>query len=162
MAAKPVREGGSSLMTMLVAVLLLTLIGAGSGIAVGMLLREAPASSAPVAASAVSTAPPAPLHAAEDGVLVAMPAVLTNLAEPKTTWVRLEGVLLTNQKTDDSPDILANQASENVMSYLHSVKLSQIEGASGLLALREDLNDLVRTLSKGQVREVMIHTLVLE
>jgi len=150
-------------MMMLVAVLLLTLIGAGSGVAVGMLLQDAPNSQVAAGASAAPVTPPAPaLHATDDAVLVAMPAVLTNLAEPKTTWVRLEGVLLTGKQTQDPADVLANQASENVMTYLHSVKLNEIEGASGLLALREDLNDLVRTLSKGQVREVMIHTLVLE
>jgi flagellar FliL protein len=42
------------------------------------------------------------------------------------------------------------------------VTLRQLEGASGYQHLREDLNDRVRMRSSGNVRDLIIQTLVIE
>jgi flagellar protein FliL len=163
-----------------IVVLLLTLIGAGTGFSVGSMLgspQPAPGINAQTAghtqpdaakeAHGSETAPMAaePLQAADEPAemtIVAFPPILTNLAEPKETWVRLEGSLLMKTETDVAHDLLAERADENLVTFLRTVKLKDIEGPSGFLHFREDLNDLVSQLSEGQVKEVIIHSMVLE
>ena len=43
-----------------------------------------------------------------------------------------------------------------------TVTLRQIEGASGLQHLREDLNERVALRTKGQVRELIVEMLVVQ
>ena len=90
------------------------------------------------------------------------PPVLTSLAEPKGVWIRIEGSMLILAETEDKPEVLVEQAGAQLLAYLRTVKLAQIEGPSGLLHMREDMNDVVSTLSRGQVREVLIHAMVVE
>ena len=45
---------------------------------------------------------------------------------------------------------------------MRTVPLAQLEGPSGFLHLREDLNDRARIRSGGKVRELVVHALVLE
>ena len=60
------------------------------------------------------------------------------------------------------PELLAEEAGEQILTYLRSVRLSQLETASGILALRDDLDETVQVLSGGEVRSVLIHGLVVE
>jgi flagellar FliL protein len=50
----------------------------------------------------------------------------------------------------------------DILGYLRTIRLSQIEGASGFLAFRDDLDDLVKTASRGDVRKFLIKSLVVE
>ena len=58
--------------------------------------------------------------------------------------------------------MLAAQIAEDIVAYLRTVSLAQIEGASGFQHLREDLNDRVRVRSGGKVRDLVIQSLVVE
>ncbi len=60
------------------------------------------------------------------------------------------------------PNALLGEITEDIIAYLRTVPMSDLEGPSGFLHLREDLNDRVRIRSGGKVREVVIQTLVLE
>lgn len=177
--------GRNSMAMAAVIVLLLSLVGAGAGFAVGALL--APATPPPVA----TVSPPAPVAATGKSgektaaapsadaagqeaetpfvaevqvpmIILQLPPLLTNLAEPKETWVRFEGALLLKKETDDPSAILVEHAGEQILTFLRSVKLAQLAGPSGFLNLRDDLNDTVSAGSHGQVKEVLIHTMVLE
>ena len=90
------------------------------------------------------------------------PPVLTTLAAPKGIWIRIEGSLLLAKETEDNPEILVEKAGTQILTYLRTARLAQIEGPSGFLHLREDLNNTVSALSGGQVREVLVHTMVVE
>jgi flagellar FliL protein len=48
------------------------------------------------------------------------------------------------------------------LTYLRTLRLDQLEGPSGILGLRDDLNATVMALSNGEVRGVLIHGLVVE
>lgn len=188
--AEPKKKGSRGTMVFVIVLLLLTLIGAGSGLAVGLLLQrdapetsaatEAPATTAEAAApeakaaehsppegEQTAEAAPAP-EAAEEVVdlhslkIIPFPPVLTTLAEPKGKWIRVEGSILSRRDSDVPPEIQAEKAGEQILAYLRSVRLDQLEGPSGLLGLRDDLNETVRALSNGEVREVIIHGLIVE
>ncbi|MCB1378751.1 MAG: flagellar basal body-associated FliL family protein [Alphaproteobacteria bacterium] len=66
------------------------------------------------------------------------------------------------EETDESAEVLVEKAATQVLAYLRTTGLRQIEGPSGLLYLRQDLNDVIAALSGGQIREVLIHSLVVE
>lgn len=195
MAAAPAlsgpAQGKSSPMMFIVVVLLLSLVGAGTGFAVGALLGkpagEAPP--APVAGNSPATektgekaAEKAVAHGAAKSesedvpphgfappvepdvpmAVVPLAPMITNLASPDGAWVRVEGSLLAVQDSKEKPEVLAEKMTGDILGYLRTIRLSQIEGASGFLAFRDDLDDLVKTASGGDVRKFLIKSLVVE
>lgn len=181
--AEASKRNNHDLMNTLVVFVLLTLTGAGVGFAVGTLLGEIEVTAGSEEASGGNTDKEnaqhgatgdgksdqdMPLDGAEeeqslDGLkIIPFPAVLTTLAEPKGKWIRLEGSILMRPSGDKPPELLAEEAGAQILTYLRSVKLSQLESASGALGLRDDLDDTVRSLSGGAVRRILIHGLVVE
>ena len=148
-----------------IAVLVLTLAGAGAGGAVGALLAQAKPEPAVPVATAAAPGEAAAKTVEPDAIdLVVRPLapIVTNLAAPAGTWVRLEGSLLMAKETEENADVLAERAAQQIVTFLRTVQLSHIEGASGFLHLREDLNDVVSVLTAGQIREVVIRSMIVE
>lgn len=171
--AKPAKKGK---MLDIVVILLLTLVAAGAGLGVGILAKgEAPkvqTAAAPdpkkadepaVGEGDVETPPEVGLKEDFTGLKIfPFPPVLTTLVEPKGKWIRVEGSILISPEADQQPEILAEKSGEQILTYLRSLRLDQLEGPSGLLAIRGDLNETVLTLSGGQVKGVLIHGIVVE
>lgn len=88
--------------------------------------------------------------------------VLTNLSEPKNVWIRIEGSILSRKESEVPSGVLAAQAGQQVLAYLRTIKLSEIEGASGLQHVNEDLNEVMRTFSRGEVRQFLISGFIVE
>lgn len=186
-------------MTFIVIVLLLTLVGAGTGFAVGSLIQSGAGQEGGIAATDAvkpgTTAKPeagpkdthsppaggqgtseadgeaAPGGEEEEAIevidplslrTVPFPPVLTTLAEPKGKWIRLEGSILITTEAEDSPEVLAERSGEQILTYLRSLRLGQLEGPAGVLGLREDLTEMLQVLSKGQVKGILINGLVVE
>jgi flagellar FliL protein len=176
--AKAGKTGKGEVLTTVVVVLLLTLVGAGVGFAIGTLLGDGMPDTPSEGIAAEETSKAAPDdHGQEQTIEVAaedekvpleelrvlpFPPVLTTLAEPKGKWIRLEGSLLARSGGENPPERLAEEAGEQILTYLRSVKLSQLESASGILGLRDDLDETLRALSDGDVQGVLIHGLVVE
>jgi len=95
------------------------------------------------------------------GVLDLQP-IVTNLAAPPDVWVRVEGALLFEGKTLPHGEALAGQISADLLAFMRTQTLQQLQGVSGLQHLRQDLNERVATRSQGQVREFIIKTLVIQ
>jgi len=191
------------LMMTAIVILLLTLMGAGVGFAVGVFLK--PGDSTETAGAQVadgSQDPQSPGVQAEgkeadaphdkaghgsesaeggdaeaestdvsgeeekilpnDLAVVSFSPVLTTLRSPKNKWIRLEGSILVNPSAEIPHEQLSERAGEQILSYLRTADLAQIEGPSGFLALRNDLNETLRTLSNGDVQGLLIHGLVVE
>lgn len=94
--------------------------------------------------------------------VVPLPPVLTTLTEPKGTWIRLEGAALTLSRTDMEPELLAEKTGEQILSYLRTLRLADLETPSGFLGVRDDLNENIKVMSGGQVRGILIHGLIVE
>jgi flagellar FliL protein len=58
--------------------------------------------------------------------------------------------------------VLAGEIAEDILAYLRTLSLEQIEGPTGLLHLHEDLNDRVAIRSDDLVEELIIETLVVQ
>src|SRR5262249_19052724 len=114
--------------------------------------------------------PPPKVEAAADGrkarypdkiTLFALTPIVTNLASPERTWIRIEASLVLDGDGVDAKG-LAAAVTDDTGAYLRTLSLPLIEGSSGLLHFREDLNDRVRIRSSGKVRDLIIHSLIVE
>jgi flagellar protein FliL len=164
-AELPAPEEGSkksrSLLKLIAAMLLLTLVAAGMGGGLGIKLADQ-VEDAVKAKESAEEKPAALLNYTGPTHLKLLAPIVTNLAEPRDTWIRLEASIVFDDEAIASDDVLAGQITEDFLAYLRTVGLSQVDGPSGLQHLREDLTDRARTRSDGRVREVVIQTLVFQ
>jgi flagellar FliL protein len=91
-----------------------------------------------------------------------LPPIVTNLASPERTWIRLEASLVVDGDQTAEANVLVAQIAEDIVAFLRTVALVQIQGASGFQHLREDLNDRVRVRSGGKVRDLVIQSMIVE
>ena len=139
----------------------LTLVAAGSGTLLGFHLVGSVESA--MKNKVEEDAPPPPEARYATGTsLLKVPAVIANLASPEDVWVRVEASIIIAGEEIASPDVLAGEIAEDILAFLRTASLEQIEGPSGLLHLKEDLNDRVAIRSHDQVHELIIETLVVQ
>jgi flagellar FliL protein len=97
-----------------------------------------------------------------DMVLHPVKPVIANLASPSDTWVRLETSIIFKNGAIDNPEVTAAEVGQDILAYVRTAKLAQLEGPSALQHLREDLNERVRLRTDNQVSELLIQTLVVQ
>lgn len=86
--------------------------------------------------------------------------ITTNLAAPSDTWLRLELSVVLDQPSQDT--MLAETIHQDLLAFMRTVKLHQIEGASGFQHLKADLLERASIRSDGHVQAVLIRTLLFE
>lgn len=151
----------ASLVQAIGAFAVLTLIAAGSGTFLGFHLVGSVESA--MKSKAAESQPLVVESRYPTGTSVhSVPPVVANLASPEDVWVRLEASIIVADEEVASPDVLAGEIAEDILAYLRTLSLGQIEGPSGLLHLHEDLNDRVTIRSNDRVRELVIETLVVQ
>jgi len=91
-----------------------------------------------------------------------LPPIVTNLGAPQDTWVRLEGSIIFDPKTLPHPEAAAGRIGDDILAYLRTVSLRQLEGPIGLESIRQDLSERAATRSDGKVRAFVIRTLVVQ
>ena len=159
-----------SAMSVIIPVLLLTLIAGGGGFAVATLLGPslAPAPQAEVAAldgdhaSKPAEETAGDEHGANTGIIRQLAPIVTNLASPKDVWMRIEVSIVIKPEAKAEQDLIAVRSSDQILALLRTIDLTQIEGPSGFLHFREDINDLVRESSEHRVAQVLINSMVVE
>ena len=63
----------------------------------------------------------------------------------------------------DKPDVkVSEDVHQDILSYLRTVSLQQIEGPRGFQYLRDDIQERVDQRSQGRVTKVMFRTFVIE
>ena len=131
-------------------------LAASAGAAFEALRPAPPAPDKPMQESTAS-APPA-----QASTIVDLPPIVTNLGAPQDTWIRLEGSIIFDPKTLPHPEAVAGQIGDDVLAYLRTVSLHQLEGPIGLENIRQDLNERAATRSGGKVHAFVIRTLVVQ
>jgi flagellar protein FliL len=94
--------------------------------------------------------------------LMDLPPIVTNIGSPQELWVRLEASMIFDPATIQHPETLAAEIANDLLAYLRTVSVSQIQGPIGMQNLRQDLNERAATRSGGAVKELVIRTLVLQ
>ncbi len=161
----PQKKKGGLVMT-IVGVAVVTLVGAGGGwVLGGMIAPKAPATEEPPKQEAAAAG-----HGEkkEEGLphistpasgVVQLEPITTNLAYPSDNWIRLEVALAFN----GAPELpLAEEIHQDILAYMRTVSLQQIEGPRGFQYLKDDIQERVDLRSQGKVSKVMFRTFVIE
>ena len=150
-------SGGISI----IALIVFSLLAAGSGAGFGFVVPDMiqPTASKPQGKSADEHADG---HEAGPTKLAGLAPITTNLAKPSSTWIRLEAAIVVEKDLGPDAQLMASKISEDIVGYLRTVSIDQIEGPSGFQHLREDLNDRVRVRSEGKISELVITSMIVE
>ncbi len=144
----------------LIPILVLTIAAGGGGALIGTQIVAAAKSAAEKAAGGPESLkpPPGPVAATEE--LKELVPVVTNLVSPEGTSIRLQTAIVYDKTDAPQIDLIATKIGEDVLTFVRTLTLAQIQGASGLQALRDDLNERAIVRSDGKVRELLIEMLV--
>jgi flagellar FliL protein len=107
----------------------------------------------------------APAHhdaAKKNSNMLELPTIVVNLTEPADTWVRIRAAIVFEDKAIAKPEVLAAEIAEDILGFMKTLSVAQIGGPSGLMHLREDLNERAVIRSDGKVRELIIENLVVQ
>jgi flagellar FliL protein len=166
---EPAPKKKSGMVTTIAAVVVVTLIAGGGGWVVGGMLAPAPdpkAAEAPADAASHAPAPEGkkeeeglPHLATEENGVVQLEAITTNLAFPADRWIRLEVAVLFKDKPDEKT---AEAVHQDIVTYLRTVTLQQIEGPRGFQYLKEDLQERADLISEGRISKLLFRTFVIE
>lgn len=91
--------------------------------------------------------------------LVDLAPMTTNLAAPAEVWARVQLSLVFDGAP---PPGMAEDVHQDLLAFLRTVKMHQVEGASGYQHLRADLQERAAIRSGGKVKEVLVRTLLFE
>lgn len=170
------KKKGRGLIVTIGIIAVLTLVAAGGGWVVGGMLsgkfltkakKEEIAKQAAVDAAAAAEGEKKPKpgedilpHLATDanGIIMLEP-ITSNLAYPSQNWIRLEVALMFRDKPDEQT---AEEIHQDIMAYLRTVSLQQVQSARGFEYLREDIKERAEIRSKGRVKDVLFRTFVIE
>ncbi|MGV8938415.1 MAG: flagellar basal body-associated FliL family protein [Allorhizobium sp.] len=157
----------SSPIILIAGIAVLTLVGGGGGWLVGNMLS--PKIQVAEEAKKAAEAPPAghggaaetglPHISTEANGIVQLEPITTNLAYPSENWIRLEVALMFNGAADVK---ISEDIHQDILAYLRTVSLQQVEGPRGFQYLKEDIQERVDLRSEGRVSKVMFRTFVIE
>lgn len=143
-----------------IAMLIVTALAAASGAVYGLRVAEPGLEHPDKGTSAEEK--PVGVSLEANSRLFDLPAIVTNLGSPQETWIRLEASLLFDPKAAPQPEALGAEIAGDILAFLRTTSLSQIQGAAGLQNLRDDLNERVAIRSGGSVKQLVIRTLVVQ
>lgn len=92
-------------------------------------------------------------------VTMELPAIITNLAAPRETWIRLE--LAVRFVGNPSPQLIED-IHQDLLAFVRTMRLEQIEGPSGFLHFKSDLAERAAIRSGGAARSVLVKVLLFE
>lgn len=156
----------SGMLMTIIAAVVVTIVGAGGGWVLGNMItpkiQAATEAKKEAEAGAHGGGKPeeglAHISTEANGVVQLEP-ITTNLAYPSENWIRLEVALLFN----GAPDVkTAEDVHQDILAYLRTVSLQQVEGPRGFQYLKEDIQERVDLRSEGRVSKVMFRTFVIE
>ena len=174
----PAPKSGSSIIVQIAVLLVMT----GAAVGIGWLSGSYLNSTAPQETAAADPAPASAHDAGASGghgeakegeghegepepgagnpLVLNLGTITTNLAAPSDTWLRLELSIVLDKPTEDP--LLAQAIQQDLLAFMRTVKLHQIEGASGFQHLKADLEERASIRTDGHVKAVLIRTLLFE
>ncbi|HEY6631212.1 MAG TPA: flagellar basal body-associated FliL family protein [Rhizobiaceae bacterium] len=163
-AAQAAPKSGPSMVVQLGALVVMTLAAAGTGwVSGGFMVGGGPggesAAHAPAAGGGKGGASALGEQPAASETVIPLGAITTSVASPGDTWVRMEVSIVLDEPQDGE---LPGLIQQDLLSYIRTVKMHEIEGASGFRHLKENLEERAAIRSDGHVKQVLIRTLLFE
>lgn len=177
------KKEGPSLVIFLVVCLVVTLAAGGAGFGVSATMLKPSAMTATPAEAQVAEEAGSDAHGTAEGAHGAdaeqaapaghatkggLPAdlnvydiapITTNLLNPADTWIRMELSLAFEGGADPA---VAEEIHQDILAYVHTMKLYNLRGGSGFQHLMEDLNERAAIRSEGRVKRVLVRSFILE
>ena len=158
-----------ALVITIAAIGVLTLLAGGGGWLVGNMLAPPPAEKPAEEVAAAhaggeggaegEAAQEVPHISTEANGVVLLDPITSNLAYPSDNRIRVEVALMFK----GVPDVkLAEEIHQDILAYMRTVSLQQVQGPRGFQYLRDDLQERVDLRSEGRVTNVMFRTFVIE
>ena len=138
----------------------LTLAAVAGGSLVGMQIVAAVKTDAASGKSAASAPIGGPRLS--NAVVKELAPIVTNLASPDGAWVRLQTAIVYDRNDQTQMEVMSARIGDDILAFIKTLTLAQLQGASGLQHLREDLNERAATRSDGRVHELLIEMLVVQ
>lgn len=148
-----------------VSALAITSTAAGGGILFGLKTAqtiETAIAKRDAAATVGTDRPVITMKYSGDTVVKPLEAVVTNLASPPDTWVRLEASMVFKNGALENPEVTGAELRQDFLAYLRTVNIAQLEGPSALPHLLEDLNERAAVRTSGRVSELVVQALVIQ
>jgi flagellar FliL protein len=155
----PTPPKGPSLLVQMAVLLGMTAAAIVLGWASGIYLNGSSEPAEPAAHATEAHGEAAPEGAEEARTVVPLASITTNLAAPEQVWIRLEASVVLDEP---QPQELIETIHQDLLAYLRTVKLHQVEGASGFQHLKADLEERAKIRSDGHVKQFLIRTLLFE
>ena len=128
----------------------LAAIGVGGGFGALFLKQPEPGAAARAAAKEAKLA---------DCEVRPLAPIVANLGSPPDTFVRLQAAIVLEPNTLNS-DALVAKVADDIVAYLRTVPITEIQGPTGFQFLREDLKRRAVQLGGGKIRDFLITTFV--
>lgn len=163
---------GPGMATRIVVFVLMTLLAAGAGFGANMMLETMRQQDA-AAQHASDAGQHADGHGSKDKAgqdsiskkqvgdltTVELPVIITNLAAPADTWIRLELAV----RFHNSPKpALIEDIHQDLMAFVRTMQLEQISGPSGYMHFKSDLAERAVIRSEGTADSILIKVLLFE
>jgi len=151
-----------SMLGAVIPILVLTAAAGGGGALVGNQIASAARTAAMASATGLdgSAARAAASPAASPRALKELVPVVTNLVSPEGASIRLQTAIVYDRTDAAEMDVISREVGDDILAFVRTLSLTQLQGASGLQALRDDLNERAALRSGGKVRELLIEMLV--
>ncbi|MGO9485844.1 MAG: flagellar basal body-associated protein FliL [Rhodomicrobium sp.] len=146
-------EGGSSRGATL-GLIIGTLAAVGGGFAFGALLLKMPEPGVVATATAKKVKQP-------DKQVIALAPIVTNLGDPSSLFVRVEAAIVLEPDTPESAALTA-RIGDDIVAYLRTVSITEIQGPTGYQFLKEDLKKRAIQLGGGKIRDFLVTSFVIE
>ncbi|CDZ31714.1 Flagellar basal body-associated protein [Neorhizobium galegae bv. officinalis] len=167
-AADAAKKKKNGTIMVIAGVAILTVIGAGGGWVVGGMIAPKDPNAAQKHETAAAGGEHGKAGEKEEGLphistaangVVLLEPITTNLAYPSENWIRLEVALAFT----GPPELaLAENIHQDILAYMRTVSLQQIEGPRGFQYLKDDIKERVDLRSQGKVAKVMFRSFVIE
>ncbi len=87
--------------------------------------------------------------------------IVTNLRDSPNLFIRLEAAIVLEPNTPDGA-VLAAKIGDDLVSYLRTISLSELEGPTAFQYFREDLKKRSVQLGGGKVTELLLQSLIIQ
>ena len=151
------------IMALVVLTLLAVLLGSGIGFLMSRSIEQNVARKEEKAGSTQSGH--SPKNYTDDITLVKLEPITTNLMSPDSVFIKIESSLVVPTEVGADKDLigtLSAEISQDLLTFMSTVTLAQLQGPSGLQNLREDLSERAAIRSGGKVRELILETMIVQ
>ena len=91
-----------------------------------------------------------------------IPPVIASIGQGKQAWIRMELKAISREPEIKDESVLMLKISQDILSYIRTLNIGDIQSANGFYLLRSNLEEIARIRSKGAVSGIAIQGFIVE